>query len=231
MNGRSLTLRVEDNLSSSPPLYFATVIWPLAPSSVNTGEHWLNHSKLFLEWFPQVQRTVGVSMLAIQSKTFLGCHHCSHWSSLPKSSCKHLCARCAMEAGLAVPNPSRRPAPCGWGSLCSPRQQEGFGRGSPRHRVDLGWAQAPLTRCTGARTPLLALGGRKEAAAALLGAFPDACPPHSFSPVFLYPGSNRSLWLRRPLWGNSSHRCLPGLPGGGSGRTLRSLLWQWQQQD
>lgn len=74
---------------------------------------------------------------------------------------------------------------------------------------------------------LLPGSGRVEGGSNLsAGAFLVAWPPHSFSPVFLYPGSNRSLWLRRPLWGNSSHRRLPGLPGGGSGRTLRSLLWQ-----
>lgn len=136
-------------------------------------------------------------MLGFMSRTSLRCHHCNR-----KVAVSILVLITPQRLGWLFQSPLKG---CRWQSPAG-----GLRPGCPR----------------GTALPCAVLGGRKEVAAALLGAFPDACSPHSFSPVFLYPGSNRSLWLRRPLWGNSSHRRLPGLPGGGSGRTLRSLLWQ-----
>lgn len=155
-------------------------------------------------------------MRGFLSKTSLRCHHCNQ-----KVAVSILVLIMLRRLGWLFQSQVKA---CRWQSPAG-----GLRPGRPRGTA------LPCTRhkhrqCESTAPPLV-LGGRKEAAAALLGAFPDACSPHSFSPVFLYPGSNRSLWLRRPLWGNSSHRRLPGLPGGGSGRTLRSLLWQWQQQD
>lgn len=145
-----------------------------------------------------------------------GCHDCSHQTSLPKNCHKPLQRRRSWDP---IPSPKACPSA---ETPCWLRQQDSF-------------ARAPSARCCSIahRSPargsaaLPAGSGRVEGGSNLsAGAFQVAWPPHSFSPVFLYPGSNRSLWLRRPLWGNSSHRRLPGLPGGGSGRTLRSLLWQ-----
>lgn len=129
----------------------------------------------------------------------------------------------AIEVGIPIPNPDWRSGLCIRDPML-PRAAGHLWPGLP--------GLALMQHCPQACSPpcWLQKGGRRQQR---LCSWPSRMPlpPHRFSPVFLYPGSNRSLWLWRPLWGNSSHRRLPGLPGGNSGRTLRSLLWQWQQQD